>query len=99
MEFHNDARRSLSGVLNTSTVFAKNEEGESTAYIDILESRTTIGDTTWHIHPARVTYYKDHLNIDGFHVSHANQEIGIDGTATHSVDDSLTVKLKNVDVN
>jgi hypothetical protein len=56
MEFHNDARRSLSGVLNTSTVFAKNEEGESTAYIDILESRTTIGDTTWHIHPARVTY-------------------------------------------
>ena len=99
MEFHNDARRSLSGVLNTSAVFAKNEEGESTAYIDILESRTTIGDTTWHIHPARVTYYKDHLNIDGFHVSHANQEIGIDGTATHSVDDSLTVKLKNVDVN
>lgn len=99
MEFHNDARRSLSGVLNTSTVFAKNEEGESTAYIDILESRTTIGDTTWHIHPARVTYYKDHLNIDGFHVSHANQEIGIDGTATHSIDDSLTVKLKNVDVN
>jgi len=99
MEFHNDARRSLSGVLNTSTVFAKNEEGESTAYIDILESRTTIGDTTWHIHPARVTYHKDHLNIDGFHVSHANQEIGIDGTATHSVDDSLTVKLKNVDVN
>lgn len=99
MEFHNDARRSLSGVLNTSAVFAKNEEGESTAYIDILESRTTIGDTTWHIHPARVTYYKDHLNIDGFHVSHANQEIGIDGTATHSIDDSLTVKLKNVDVN
>lgn len=99
MEFHNDARRSLSGVLNTSAIFAKNEEGESTAYIDILESRTTIGDTTWHIHPARVTYYKDHLNIDGFHVSHANQEIGIDGTATHSVDDSLTVKLKNVDVN
>lgn len=99
MEFHNDARRSLSGVLNTSAVFAKNEEGESTAYIDILESRTTIGDTTWHIHPARVTYYKDHLNIDGLHVSHANQEIGIDGTATHSVDDSLTVKLKNVDVN
>lgn len=99
MEFNNDARRSLSGVLNTSTVFAKNEEGESTAYIDILESRTTIGDTTWHIHPAHVTYYKDHLNIDGFHVSHANQEIGIDGTATHSVDDSLTVKLKNVDVN
>lgn len=99
MEFHNDARRSLSGVLNTSAIFAKNEEGELTAYIDILESRTTIGDTTWHIHPARVTYYKDHLNIDGFHVSHANQEIGIDGTATHSVDDSLTVKLKNVDVN
>lgn len=69
------------------------------AYIDILESRTTVGDTTWHIHPARVTYYKNHLNIDGFNVSHGNQAIGVDGTATNSVDDSLTVKLKNVDVN
>ena len=99
MEFKNDARRSMRGVLNASTVFAKNEEGESTAYVDILESRTTIGDTTWHIHPARVTYYKNHLNIDGFKVSHGNQAIGVDGTATNSVDDSLTVKLKNVDVN
>lgn len=99
MEFKNDARRSMRGVLNASTVFAKNEEGESTAYVDILESRTTIGDTTWHIHPARVTYYKNHLNIDGFKVSHDNQAIGVDGTATNSVDDSLTVKLKNVDVN
>ena len=99
MEFKNDARRSMRGVLNASTVFAKNEEGESTAYVDILESRTTIGDTTWHIHPAHVTYYKNHLNIDGFKVSHGNQAIGVDGTATNSVDDSLTVKLKNVDVN
>lgn len=99
MEFKNDARRSMRGVLNASTVFAKNEKGESTAYVDILESRTTVGDTTWHIHPARVTYYKNHLNIDGFKVSHGNQAIGVDGTATNSVDDSLTVKLKNVDVN
>ncbi|WP_278900876.1 translocation/assembly module TamB domain-containing protein [Leyella stercorea] len=99
MEFKNDARRSMRGVLNASTVFAKNEEGESTAYVDILESRTTIGDTTWHIHPAHVTYYKNHLNIDGFKVSHGNQAISVDGTATNSVDDSLTVKLKNVDVN
>lgn len=53
MEFKNDARRSMRGVLNASTVFAKNEKGESTAYVDILESRTTIGDTTWHIHPTR----------------------------------------------
>ena len=99
MEFKNDARRSMRGVLNASTVFAKNEKGESTAYVDILESRTTIGDTTWHIHPAHVTYYKNHLNIDGFKVSHGNQAIGVDGTATNSVDDSLTVNLKNVDVN
>ena len=32
-------------------------------------------------------------------MSHGNQAIGVDGTATNSVDDSLTVKLKNVDVN
>ena len=99
MEFKNDARRSMRGVLNASTVFAKNEKGESTAYVDILESRTTVGDTTWHIHPARVTYYKNHLNFEGFKVSHGDQAIGVDGTATNSVDDSLTVKLKNVDVN
>ena len=99
VEFYNDAHRSMMGVLNASTVFAKNEEGKSTAYVDILESRTTIGDTTWHIHPARVTYYKDHLNIDGFRISHGNQAIDINGTATHNTNDSLMVTLANVDVN
>ena len=99
VEFYNDAHRSMRGLLNASTVFAKNEEGKSTAYVDILESRTTIGDTTWHIHPARVVYYKNHLNVDGFSISHGDQMIGIDGIATHSIDDSLRVSLKNVDVN
>lgn len=99
VEFENDARRSLTGVLNASTVFAKNDEGESTAYVDILESRATIGDTAWHIQPARITYYRNHIDVDGFRISHGNQSVAVDGTATASSADSLIVKLQNVDVN
>ena len=99
IEFCNEARRTMKGVMNASTVFAKNDEGLSTAYVDILESNATIGDTTWHIRPSRVTYYKNHLNVSDFCISHGNQSVSIDGTATNNTTDSLTVRLKNVDVN
>ena len=98
LDFSNNERHPLRGVINASTVFAKNAEGVSTAYVDVLESRATIGDTTWHIMPSSITYSKNRLDVDGFSVRHASQYINIDGTATRSRDDSLTIKLNGIDV-
>ena len=98
LRFKNNESHPLRGVLNASTAFAKNSEGLPTAYIDILESRATIGDTTWHVMPSSITYYKNHLAVEHFEVKHGTQHLVIDGTATNKTDDSLHVNLNGIDV-
>ena len=93
LSFSNNERHPLKGIINASSVFAKNEEGVSTAYIDILPSRTTIGDTTWQVAPSTIVYSKNRLQVNGFSVSHDNQMLAINGTATNNIDDSLVVSL------
>ena len=70
----------------------------STAYVDVLPSRATIGDTTWHVAPSTIVYSKNHLEVNGFSISHDNQKLAIDGAATKSYEDSLLVTLNDIDV-
>lgn len=98
LSFSNNERHPLKGIINSSTVFAKDEEGVSTAYIDVLPSRATIGDTTWHVAPSSIIYSKNKLQVNSFSVSHDNQMLAINGTATKSENDSLLVTLNNIDV-
>lgn len=98
LSFSNNERHPLKGIINSSTVFAKDEEGVSTAYIDVLPSRATIGDTTWHVAPSSIIYSKNKLQVNSFSVSHDNQMLAINGTATKSEKDSLLVTLNDIDV-
>ena len=98
LSFSNNERHPLKGIINASSVFAKNEEEVSTAYIDILPSRATIGDTTWQVAPSTIVYSKNRLQVNGFSVSHDNQMLAINGTATNNIDDSLVVTLNDIDV-
>lgn len=98
LSFRNNERHPLKGIINASTVFAKDEEGVSTAYIDVLPSRATIGDTTWHVAPSSIIYSKNKLQVNSFSVSHDNQMLAINGTATKSENDSLLVTLNDIDV-
>lgn len=98
VSFRNNDRHPLKGVINASTIFAKDDQGVSTAYVDVLESRATIGDSTWHISPAYIKYSKNRLTVDGFSIRHKNQYLAIDGVATNNTEDSLSVTLNGVDV-
>lgn len=98
LSFSNNDRHPLKGVINASTVFAKDDDGVSTAYIDVLPSRATIGDTTWQVAPSAIVYSKNRLKVDGFSISHDNQMLTINGTATKSLEDSLLVTLNDIDV-
>lgn len=98
LEFQNSGSHKLHGIINASTVFAKNDNGQSTAYVNILKSRATIGDTIWHIQPAYITYFKNNLQVDGFSVKHGDQYINVDGIATNNNSDSLRIALNNIDI-
>lgn len=96
--FMNNEQHPLKGVINASSQFAKDEDGISTAYIDILESKATIGDTTWHVKPSSIVYKKNRLEVDNFSIGHDNQYLAINGTGTKSLDDTLHVNLSDIDV-
>lgn len=100
LSFNNRNRsKHLMGQLNTETKFFKNSHNAAAAHIVVHPSEILVGDTTWRVQPSDIIYSKHRLTIDHFAVSHNNQHIIVDGTASKSVSDSVTVDLKDVDVN
>lgn len=91
----NDA---FKGVLNATSQFYKNAEGASTAHVRIAKSELNIGDSLWHIHPSDIIYSANRLSVNNFLVEHGAQLVSIDGLATKSASDSLTVNLQDVNV-
>ena len=96
--FMNNERHPLKGIINASSHFAKNEEGASTAYIEVLESKATIGDTTWHVRPSNIIYSKNHLEVRNFAIQHDKQYLAINGTATKNAEDTLHIDLNDINV-
>ena len=88
----------MSGVLNTSGRFFLNEAGEQTGVINVLPSRITVRNADWQVNPSQLTYYKDHLFVRDFAISHEQQHISINGHGSRSINDTLTVDLRDVDV-
>ena len=88
----------IKGSINAKAQFAKTHGNESTALVGILPSTVHVGDKPWQVHPASITYRKNHLEIQDFAISHGDQHIAIDGLATPNKEDSIVAKLKDVDV-
>lgn len=99
LTFRDNARLQLRGNINANATFAHDENSLPTAYVRFTDSNISIGDTLWRVHPSHVTYNKRQLLVNRFLISHDRQYIEIDGAATKSMDDSLTVRLKDIDVN
>lgn len=99
LTFKDNARLQLRGNVNANATFAHNNDRLPTAYVRFTDSSISIGDTLWRVHPSHLTYNKRQLLVNRFLISHDRQYIEIDGAATKSMDDSLTVRLKDIDVN
>ncbi len=96
--FMNNERHPLKGTINASSHFAKNEKGVSTAYIEVMESKATVGDTTWHVRPSSIVYSENRLEVKDFAIQHDRQYLGIDGIATKNAEDTLHINLNDINV-
>ena len=95
----NHARKQhLHGRLNANINFTQDAEGHAIANMDVLPSQVNIGDTVLTIHPANIRYSAHHLEVDKFAITSGQQHITVNGMVTRGKDDSLTVDLKNVNV-
>ena len=88
----------IHGALNAEAQFYKNTNNVSTAHVDIKPSVIHIGEKPWKVHPADITYSKNHLEIENFEVSHGDQHVAVNGLATPNKEDSIVAQLKDVDV-
>ena len=95
---NHSAKTPIKAALNAEAQFFKADGDISTARIGIQPSVVHIGNKPWQVHPAEITYSKNHLQIEDFAISHKNQKIAINGLATPNKEDSIVAELKDVDV-
>ena len=89
----------MSGYVTTETQFLRNDKGKPYIYVDVKPSDIHVNDTVWHVKPANIIYDDGNLFVDHFSIEHNQQHIKVWGTATKSQNDSITIDLKDVDVN
>lgn len=90
--------RPIVGRINTETHFFKTDENRPAAHIHVRPSQIMINDTAWNVLPSDIVYSKKHIIFDNFAIEHNKQHIKVNGLATESHADSVTLDLKEVDV-
>lgn len=94
-----DTLRKVSGLVGVRAGIAK-EDGPNGRVLDvhILPSHLTRGDVTWRIFARRIRIDTAEVVIDRFYVMNSGQELMLNGIASRSEDDSLTLRLRNFDL-
>ena len=94
---HNSEKR-ISGQMNGIIQLYRNLEDQPEAHLRVLPSHITLNEGTWEVEPSDLIYNKNHLLVDNFMVRRGRQHIIIDGLASKSRHDSLTVDLNEIEV-
>ncbi|MDE6507838.1 MAG: translocation/assembly module TamB [Alistipes sp.] len=92
-----DSLRRFSGLVSVRAEAAESSDGR-TIDLRILPSHITRGDKRWQIFANRIQIDTARVLIDRFFVSHRDQDLLLNGIASRSRDDSLTLRLRNFDI-
>ncbi len=93
-----DTLHTTRGIINTVTRLYTNADGHPVADIGIQPSQVMVGDKPWHIRPCHLAYYDSHLDVDSFAISHGGQHLIIDGRASASHTDTISVGMDGLDI-
>ncbi len=88
----------ISGCFNAETRFSGDSKETANASITIQPSHINLNNSTWNIEPSTITYTKDNVDIDRFAVTNDKQHIIINGKASKTSEDSITIDLHDIDV-
>ena len=96
--WNNQRNNVFKGRLNTNTQFFKTPNGTNAFHINIPNSDFEVGDTVWDISSEKITFADNRLSINNLRVGNEKQHVVINGTASASVQDTLAVELKDINV-
>lgn len=93
-----DRKRAYKGNVSLSALLSRNIDRQLIAEIDVNESRLVFNDSVWTVHPSKIFYRPKDIEVIDFNVSRANQHVKIDGYASQSENERMTVELLNVNL-
>ena len=88
----------FSGNLNLVTSLYKNNANQPEAHIMIQPSHLILNGATWTVETSDIIYNADKLYVNQFSINNGQQHLIIDGKATASREDSITVDLNEIEV-
>ena len=98
LSWDNHSKDEFSGQIKTKSRFSSSVNGKPLAKVSISPSNVHVGDSIWHLHSQDIFYENECLSINHFAVENAGQHIYIDGNISKHSSDSISVDLRNVNV-
>lgn len=95
---NNNEAEKLSGRLNLVTSLYQNNSLQPEAHIRVQPSQLILNGTSWDVEPSDIIYSAKNIYVNQFAIHNGQQHIIIDGKATDSHKDSLSVDLNEVEV-
>lgn len=94
-----DRKKAYKGLISLSATFPENEEGKGKdVRLTVNPSQFEVADTVWHIDRGDILYADRRLNVEGVRVHRPGQYALIQGTATASPEDTLFIRLQDIDL-
>jgi hypothetical protein len=95
---NNAGNQRMSGQINAVANFDTGFNQQSTANITIMPSVINVHNSDWNIERSFIAYSKNFLDIKDFTIRHDQQHIIVNGTASEDPADSISVDLRDIDV-
>lgn len=86
----------LNGAFNFSTLLGRDDEGSLCITTDFNPGHITLGDNLWAMERSTISWCNGLLTVDGFTLHSDTQRIEIDGRASATPADTLSVVLQDV---
>ena len=94
----NHAEERTNGRVTAMAYFDNSFDGIQQTFIKLARSKMTIKNKTWDIQPAIICYEDKNLNISGFSIRHDQQFLSVDGVASESKQDAISVNMRDLDI-
>ena len=95
---NNNPEKRISGQMNGIIQLYRNLNNKPEAHLRVLPSHIILNEGTWQVEPSDIIYNEGRLLVDNFMVHRGRQHIIIDGLASKSRHDFLTVDLNEMEV-
>lgn len=90
----------MHGDIDLTADFARDEEAGNalSTLIHVNPSEIVLNDTVWEMSPSSVAIEGKRVSVDGFRIGRQGQYVSIDGVAGVDPSDSLTVRLRDINL-